>query len=362
MTIERNTPSAKFLIIGAGAMGIYMGHVLQNGAADITYLVRPNRVEKLSRPQLLYSFDDHVLNSFSGFHILSDPAEIERNFYDFIVVTIDGMALRSAEGQSLVRTIGEIARDTLTKVLLGTVGVNLRPGFMRLSGLADDQVFYGVLYTLVFQADRVRMTPHPPTNASLLAKADFAHRQHAPIGIFVDDSAADAAHRFVTLWEASGRSLCAVQSVVELSTQLPAVFPMFAACDIMGWPSWKELCKDRELWELTAAATREIQGLSLNGETGMKAQANTTADSLIAMWRWLEEETLPADLLEFNRFHHGGKVFEQDMQLLEDCVELGRLEHKPMTALQQLLERAKTTHYGRVGSGEATRTPRTVAH
>lgn len=345
--------AAKVLIVGAGAMGIVVGKVLQDGGAEIAFLVRPHRLERLSRPQRLYSFDDHTLTSFSGYEVLTDPAGLPRGVYDFVIITLDGIALRSPEGQALVRAIGAAARDTSTKVLIGTIGVNLRPGFLELSGLAEDQVFNGALYILVYQADRVTLPLHPPTNAELLAKADFAHRQAAPMGIFIDDSAPEAARRFTELWQASGRSQCMVQSAEGFATHLPAVFPMFVACDIMGWPTWSLLGTDKDLWELTAAATREIQDLSMNGETGQQAQAGTTADSLIQRWRMLEEEPLPADLLEFNRFHHGGKVYQQDVELLKDCVAIGEAEGKPMTALKALIERAKLAHREGPTSGPA---------
>ncbi|MBO9603760.1 MAG: hypothetical protein J7496_14760 [Novosphingobium sp.] len=322
-------------------MGIIMGKLLQAGGARISYLVRPNRLERLSRPQVLYSFDDHRLTHFTGYEILTDPGRIERDAYDYVIFTIDGIALRSVEGQALVRQVGEIARGTHTKVLIGTMGVDLRRNFLSLSGLDPSQVFNGGLYILVYQADRVTLPLHPPTDAGLLAQADFAHRQAAPMGFFVDESAPEAARAFAGLWEASGESQCVVLSEEAFSTQVPAVFALFVACDIMGWPSWRDMHTDPGLWELAAEATREIQGLSINGETGQQARQATTAQGLIDMWRALEEETLPADLLEFNRFHHGGKVYEQDVELLRDCAALGHAEGKSMAALEQLIERSR---------------------
>ncbi|WP_353962837.1 2-dehydropantoate 2-reductase N-terminal domain-containing protein [Streptomyces sp. NBC_01275] len=43
------------LLVGAGAMGVITGYQLQLACAEVTFLVRPARVEKLSRPQTLYS-------------------------------------------------------------------------------------------------------------------------------------------------------------------------------------------------------------------------------------------------------------------------------------------------------------------
>ncbi|MET9462926.1 2-dehydropantoate 2-reductase N-terminal domain-containing protein [Streptomyces canus] len=43
------------MLVGAGAMGVITGYQLQLACAEVTFLVRPARVEKLSRPQTLYS-------------------------------------------------------------------------------------------------------------------------------------------------------------------------------------------------------------------------------------------------------------------------------------------------------------------
>ena len=333
--------SANILIVGAGAMGIITGFILDRAGASVTFLIRPNRKEGLSRPQVLYCYDDVSLKHFSGYGVITDPAEIARDAYDFVILTIDGTALRSPEGEWLVRAIGDAARGTKTKVLIGTIGINLRPGFLRLSGLAQDQVFNGGLYILVYQADRVSLPVHPPTDPELLARANFAYRHAAEAGIFVDDSALLAANRFAEIWNASGMTRCVVLGEQEYSARVPAVFPMFAACDIMGWPSAAVLATDPELWELAAQAVREVQGLGVNGEAGKKAQEVTTAEGLLQVCRQLEEETWPLDLWAFNRFHHGGKVFEQDIQILDDCVALGEAEGQPMSALKELIGRVR---------------------
>lgn len=336
--------SAQILVIGAGAMGIVTGYRLAAGGSRVTFLVRPRRMAELARPQLLYSYDDNSLRTFDKYEVISAASEIERGKFDYIVFTIDGMALRSDEGQDLVRQIGAAARGTRTKVLIGTIGINLRPDFLRASGLDEDQVFNGGLYTAVYQIDRVTLPVHPPTDPDLRAKADFGFRQASPIGMFVDSSAPAAAAGFKELWEAAGTSLCAILSPETYAAQVAGIFPMFAACDYMDWVSWKDLQTDRPLWDLTAAATREIQGLGINGDEGRRAQSETSADSLLDLWRGLEKETLPLDLCEFNRFHHGGKVFAQDIELLEDCVKIGEAEGKTMSSLKELIAKVVGRH------------------
>ena len=128
------------LIIGAGAMGIITGYHLNLAGAKITFLIRPHRVEALKQPQLLYSYDDHKLKEYKGYSYITNPSEMIRATYDFIIVTLDAAALRNEIGQSLTKTIGEAARQKSTKVILGSVFIDLRSWFLKVSGLPAERV------------------------------------------------------------------------------------------------------------------------------------------------------------------------------------------------------------------------------
>lgn len=49
-----------------------------------------------------------------------------------MLLTLDGVALRNPEGVSLIKAIGAAALDTPTKVIIGAIGIGLKPWFMRL--------------------------------------------------------------------------------------------------------------------------------------------------------------------------------------------------------------------------------------
>ncbi len=332
--------ASKILIVGAGAMGAFVGYVLQKAGAEITYLVRENRIEQLSRPQQIYCYDDHTLKELAGYRTITQLEESHKGVFDFVVVTIDGVALRSDGGQRLVAQIGEIARGTNTKVLIGTIGLDLKPEFVRIARLSEDQVFIGGLFVVIYQAHRVTLPLHEPTDPALLAQADFAYRQATPVGFFVDSSAPAAAADFAALYNQSGISQCQVLSPQEYSTQVPAAFPIFVAWDYADWVPCSEFAKMQQLWELTTAAVQEVQRLQINGETGQKAAAQTTTEGLTGFWAQLEQMTEPMDFLGFNRFHHGGKVFVQDVEILKDCIAMGEAEGKPMIALKRLVDMA----------------------
>ena len=115
------------------------------------------------------------------------------------------------------------------------------------------------------------------------------------------------------------------------------MFPVFAASEILGWPRAKDLNADPELWALTVRAVQDVQGLDEHGSIGKAAQASLTADSLFKMWTSLENAMLPLDYAEFMKLHHGFKHRSQDIQLLEDCVDIGKRQGSQMKALKQLL-------------------------
>lgn len=346
----------KILIVGAGAMGVVTGYHLDLAGAAVTFLVRPHRLPALQRPQVLYAYDDGGLKTFAGYDCITTTDALTYGRFDYVLLTLDGVALRSPEGVSLIEAIGAGARDTPTKVIIGTIGVGLKPWFMRLSGLAEDQVFNGAMSIMAYSPASVSLPLHPPTNAARLAQADLAYVYAGEQGFIVDDSAARAAHRFSEIYNRCGASTCEVRPAAAFATSIPALFPVFTASDVMGWPRAEELGGDRELWALTTEAVREIQDLGSHEEQNTTTQGVTTGQSLIDMWKAWEAATLPMDLQAFNRFHHGGKVNAQDQQLLLDCVAAGQAIGQPMKALQTLVERA-TAHRSKVVATDSSEAP-----
>jgi len=114
-----NKRQQRILIVGAGSMGIITGYHLGLAGAETTYLVRANREEQLNRPQILYCYNDNQLKEYRGYTYITDPLEMIGAAYDYIVITLDAVALRNEAGQSLVETIGRAVRGTETKVILG---------------------------------------------------------------------------------------------------------------------------------------------------------------------------------------------------------------------------------------------------
>lgn len=328
---------AKVLIVGAGSMGLAVAYHLAASGTDVTFLVRPHRVKGLSRPQVLYSYDDDTLRTFDTFNVIDAPALIAKETYDYAVITLDGAALRDPSGIVMVEEIGRAARDKGTRIILGAIGMRLRDWFIETAGISADSIVNSSLGIQCYSPAAVTLPLHAPTNPDLLRQADLAYRHCWPFGILVDDSAPTVAEGFAALYSANGESKCVIRPSTEFSVRLPTYFPMMAALELMDWPQAHEIDPSAAEWILGTQAAREIQGLKINGHLGQQVKRETTPEALAEQWRVWEQDMLPLDLQEFNRYHHGGKVNRQDRQLLADCVRLGEAEGSPMDALKKLL-------------------------
>lgn len=330
----------RVLIVGAGSMGIIMGYILQLAGVEVTFLVRPHRAEALNHPQKLYCYDDNQLKTFTGYKYITSPSKMLGADYDYIVITLDGAALRNEVGQSLVKTIGEAVRGTKTKVILGTVFINLRPWFLLTSGLESEQVVSGQLVIHIYPTSALTLPVHPPTDERLIAQADQAYTDCLGAGLTLDDSSPVAAKDFAELWNASGVSTCSVVSHEELSLQSTALFPVLAVCELLGWPSFQDFDSTRPLWSLAVAAVKEIQTLSVQGKPGQQAAEATTEAGIAQLFAGIEK-VMPLDWQAFNRYHHGSKVNAQDRELLRACITSGEAEGKSMSAVKELLKRVE---------------------
>ncbi|WP_421579940.1 ketopantoate reductase family protein [Shinella sp. M31] len=283
----------RILIAGAGAMGLVSGYHLALSGAEVTFLVRPHRINQLARPQLLYSYDDGALNSYHGYGLATDLAQLTPNEYDYILITLDSAALRDPAGVTLAEAVGRIARNTSTRVILGTYGVELLPWFLSVSGLASDQVTNGVLGIQSHNVGSAELPLHAPTDADLLARADYAYRHCFPFGFIVDDSAPEVAAQFAALYSVSGVSLCIVMPAEQMKIFAAPAFAQLAAAGMGGWPQPADIDPESEFWRLGTASTLEILGLSIHGQAGQQAKAQTTATSILEFWRTWEQDMLP---------------------------------------------------------------------
>ncbi|KAF9772896.1 hypothetical protein IL306_009370 [Fusarium sp. DS 682] len=70
-------------------------HHLQLSGAKICYLIRPHRAKDLQNRQILYCHDDNSLKTFEGYDYITDPSELFIRGFDYIILALDGAALRN---------------------------------------------------------------------------------------------------------------------------------------------------------------------------------------------------------------------------------------------------------------------------
>ncbi|EXL94548.1 hypothetical protein NOF04DRAFT_11513 [Fusarium oxysporum II5] len=331
--------SPSVLIVGAGSVGLVTGYYLSLAGAQVTYLVRPKRAEVLKRTQFLYSFDKNHLHEFKSYSYLTSPSTILSSTYDYILVTLDGKSVQSEEGETLVKIIGQAARDKTTKVIIGSVFLGARDWFLEKSGLPGDQVTSGGLGFPAYSGKTTNLPVHPPADVDLVKKSDVAYMDNIGNGFILDDYVPSISSSFSELYNACGVSNCVVWSPAQSALTIFPLFAVFIGLELLGWPKTEDIDTESEVWKLTTAAAKEIQTLDICGEAGTQAALATTESTFVQMSAYLDEKLRPLDYHAFNRYHHGGKVIEQDRMHIERCISQGVTEGKPMSALKTLLQR-----------------------
>ncbi|GAA2551936.1 hypothetical protein GCM10010435_22650 [Winogradskya consettensis] len=327
------------LIVGAGAVGHALGYHLHLAGADVTFLVRPGRVPAFTAPRQLYDYNDDVLKTFDGYRTVDGTAELDGQAFAFVVVTLDGHASRTDQGTATLRAVGELISGTDAVVLMDGIGVDLRAFYRETLGIPDERLLHGFLGMLAHQGSAGLPVP-AGADAAAIAAAEICYvHPSSRIGFTIVRTHPVAAKRFAALYDRSKVSRCGFMSPKIADVVGSAVFTIYAAWDIAGWPPIGTVVADRELWSLACRAQREILTLPRNRAVGKVAGALLGPRLTAAIHQGQQKQMLPLDTAAFNRFHHGGKVKAQDTRVLRDFAAEGERLGRPMTALRELLSR-----------------------
>ncbi|QPG74620.1 hypothetical protein FOA43_001952 [Brettanomyces nanus] len=327
------------LIIGAGSMGLASGYFLNLAGANVTFLIRSHHKKDLNRPQLLYNLAKNTVNKYTGYDYITEPSRIATRDYDFIVITLDRIALQSEEGTKLTKIIGEAVKGKQTKIILGTVTIGVFSWFLKTSGILPEMATEGSLGVMCYPPKKVELPVYAEVDKKALANADAAWIDCFGRGFSVSDFSPSVAKDFAVLFNKCGVSRCAIKSIDRFATDVDSCFVIFAGSQLLGWPKFSKIDAHSELWGLTTAAFKEIEELDIHGEIGSTLARETTEEKLASLVVGWEKSSLPLDIQEFNKYHHGGKVNAQDRIHLNKCLLEGEREGKRMTALREILKR-----------------------
>jgi 2-polyprenyl-6-methoxyphenol hydroxylase-like FAD-dependent oxidoreductase len=332
--------ATRVLIVGAGALGLTTAYHLQLAGAGISFLVRPHRVEELSRPQRLFSYGEHDLKTLEDYQLFTSAGELRGQQFDFVLLTLDGATSRSDQGTAMLTELGRALADTGTSLLIAGVGVGLYEHVEAATGFAEEKLFEGTMKMFAYQVNSEN-TPLPTTqDLELHNSADVAYLNFADgVGFFVTSRPAQASKAFCQLYDQSGVATCKriPRSVYAMSSNM--FFAFTIASELNGWQGTDALIADRELWRLSCSSQREIMGLKRHGLVGKLASRFVSDDRLEKIMRDSDRNASAMGFTAFNRFHHGNKVLAQDIQILENCAALGEAEGRSMSATKSLLER-----------------------
>ncbi|KAM0293191.1 hypothetical protein ACHAPM_011642 [Fusarium culmorum] len=334
----------EILIIGAGAIGIALGYHLRLAGVNVSFLVRPHRVKDLQKQQVLYCHDDNSLKVFNNYTCVTTTSELDIQRYDYAYFALDGAALKSEDGQSLVKTIGAAARSSgnQTKILVGSFSIGIRAWFLEVSGLPGDRVAAcnATIHAYSTKAFKMPGIYDDPGTAKMIEQADWAYADRFSTGaaFHVMDDCLEIAQSFSELYNACQVSKCITRSPIE-DAVFGNVAPItFAAAEVLGWPKFRNINPSDDIWVLATDAAKEVLGLQLHGEYGRLAATSLKPSTFLDGMKDYETTFGTFDIIAFSRYHHGGKVRAQDQQHLQDCIKRGEKEGKDMKALKELVQ------------------------
>ena len=325
-------------VVGAGSVGVNTAYDLLRAGAKVTFLVRPHRQEQLSRPQVMYSYDDNTLDQVSGYDVITDPAALSDLRLDFLIVTLDNASLHAEAGLTLIKEIGRAYRGTNTGVILNAVGIEVRAWFLTESGLSEDQVAMSNTLALVHEVDAANLPIDPSIDAGLIAQADYAVKHTRPAGFVIADNAPELADAFTAVYTGNGIPAAITAPAAELAAGVAVIVPTLA-WGLLDWQDPDDIDVTNEAWQLGVAAMREMQQLTVFGAAGRAAAERTTPEGVLQAFQESNQQYKPLDYAGFTAYHHGGKVNRQDLDLIDDARQRVEAEGQDATALRELTNR-----------------------
>ncbi|KAJ4372034.1 hypothetical protein N0V83_003807 [Neocucurbitaria cava] len=328
----------KILIIGCGAVGLAQGYHLSDGA-DITYLVRPGRSSAFAPPRKLYDYQANELRVFSNYRLIESASEVAGEEFYCVFDSLDGFTAQTEGGVATLKSVGDVIRNAPdTFVVYDAVGVDMETHYVSTMGISRDRITFAA-----------SMLAHQPTpSISIPASADRelvaqAHLLYAAfpgkVGLVVVNKSPKLTNKLEVVYKQNGR--LGIQ-------KLPAMFGGFVLLGILqlsvwnldGWKDFSHLRNNKELWNLLLRAQSEILALPLFGWTGWLLSWVMGSWATSKLFTAPASGSEPLDYREFNMFHHGSKVAEQDVQTLEELVAAGEKAKQKMPALREICQKA----------------------
>ncbi|CAG5141035.1 uncharacterized protein ALTATR162_LOCUS840 [Alternaria atra] len=342
-------PKPKVLIVGCGAVGLFQGYFLSAGA-DITYLVRPGRRSAFAPPKRLYSYKDDELYTFESYTLIEDISEVEGEIFAFVFDTLDGYTARSEAGVATLSSVGKLLNEEQNAdcfVVYDAIGLDIELHYARTMRIASTRLFFAV--SLIAHQPTPKISVPATANKDLITRADLLYSHGPPnIGLVAFNTHPALTAKLETIYNVNGRLTI---------RRIPALFspwaPLLGMLHLMTWNvdgfgPFESLRRNNELWTLMLRAQAEILTLPRFGWTGWFLSFIFGSWATEKLNIPLFEGAKPLNCEEFNLYHHGGKVVQQDLKTLEELIADGERVGKKMPALKEVVGRARKSQSSQI--------------
>jgi hypothetical protein len=102
-------------------------------------------VAALSRPQTLFHYNDHCLNTLENCRVVTDTADLQGQRFDFVLLTLDGATCRSEQGVATPGALGAALADTGTSLVICGVGIGLYEHVQATTGFDAQHLLQGTM-------------------------------------------------------------------------------------------------------------------------------------------------------------------------------------------------------------------------
>ncbi|USP79379.1 hypothetical protein yc1106_06653 [Curvularia clavata] len=324
----------KVLVVGCGATGITHGYYFSAGN-EVTFLVRPGRKSAYAPPKKLYNYEEDALHTFSDYRIIESTAEVQGTEFDLVFNTLDMHIARSKSGAATLRSVGDMIHKTSSFVVHNVAGPGMRDYYADIMGIPKDR--HLVALSMLAHQPTTKISFPERAERSIITQADMLYRPHAGgIGLVVFKSNAHLAKTLSKVYSHDDNlKVLIVPGFLEVGVDVFMV--QLAAWFIDGFRPFDQFRTNTILWTLMMRAQSEVLCLPKLGWLGWVLSwllgSRVTEKYLFPL---LADPMAPLPMHEFQSFHHGGKVLQQDLEYIMGLVKEGKESGREMSALEEL--------------------------
>lgn len=311
------------LLVGAGAVGLTYGYHLQQGGAEVSYLVKPKYAAEAQRGFTLYQL--RTLRRprqvrLDGAGVLTSAAEVAEQTWDQIWLCVSSTAIRRRD--FLGGLLGGLDSGTL---------VALQPGMddrrLLLEHWPEERLVQGVITLIAYQAPLPGEDHMPDKGVAFwlppMSKSPFA-------------GPPDAARAVVKALKAGGMPAGVDANGPGAAASISAVMmPWLVALEAEQW-SFRKLKEAPDVMALAAASATQALAI-VEKETGRRAPASLRGlgTGSVRALMGVADTVLPLPIQPYLAYHFT-KVGDQTRQMIRTYIDKGRQYGLPTDRLQEL--------------------------